>query len=248
MTEWRGRLRWFAAEFLVVVTGVLVALGLQAFYERSQDRRRETAYLQQLAAELRATEATMITADSFTASGDRAGVMLLRAYRAPSPPDSILVWLNGVGRFSFHLPVTGTAEALVSSGDLRLIENDSLRGAITSYVGNLRPILQTLRDATETWQRSIYDLGGIVDLNEAAVLIPERASVKLRDSTYTPLPPAPARPGFGIDTDQLLSNRSAYAALDRMNSAKYIAHLMRTRITEEARTLRIRVEAELARR
>src|SRR5688572_25817782 len=42
---WRARVRWFAAEFLVVVTGVLVALALQAWYEDRQDRDRETAYL-----------------------------------------------------------------------------------------------------------------------------------------------------------------------------------------------------------
>jgi hypothetical protein len=63
----------------------------------------------------------MAPADSFVASADRAGVMLLRSYRAPAPRDSILVWLNLVSRWAFHLPVTGTAEALVTSSDLRLI-------------------------------------------------------------------------------------------------------------------------------
>lgn len=186
MVEWRSRLRWFAAEFGVVVTGVLVALALQSLYERSEDRRREHAYLRQLAAELRATEATMVTADSFTASGDRAGVMLLRAYRTSAPRDSVLSWLNRIGRFSFHLPVTGTAEALVSSGDLRLVQEDSLRAAITSYVGNLRPILHTLQNATESWQRSFYDFAEIVDLNEAALLVPsDRTGETPRRNVYT---------------------------------------------------------------
>jgi hypothetical protein len=248
MNRWRSGLQWFAAEFLVVVTGVLVALAVQATYERNADRSRETAYLRQLAAELRATEATMASADSFTASGDRAGVMLLRSYRAPAPRDSILIWLNAVGRFSFHLPVTGTAEALVASGDLRLIRDDSLRAAITAYVGNLRPILQTLEGATENWQRRFYDLGQAVDLNETAVLMPEHAGLRLRDTLYTPLPEHPERSGFAINVNELLRNRTAYSALDAMNSAKFVASLMRSQISEHTATLRSQVESELARR
>ena len=247
MIAWRNRIRWFAAEFLVVVTGVLVALAVQAAYQGGQDRQRERAYLQQLAAELRATGATMAAGDRFTAPGDRAGVMLLRAYRSPTPADSILVWLNSVGRFSFHLPVTGTAEALISSGDLRLIRSDSLRAAITSYVGNHRPNLSTLQSAIDSWQSSLQDLTRVVDLNEAARLMPAYASVKLRDSTYSPLPPQAARSGFAIDPDELLRDRAAYAALDRMNSAKYVARLMRARISIEALALRSLVDAELSR-
>lgn len=238
--------RWFAAEFFVVVTGVLVALALQAFYERGQDGRRERAYLRQLATELRASEAIMVTADSFTADADRAGVMLLRTFRAPAPRDSMLVWLNLVGRWAFHLPAIGTAEALVASGDLRLIRNDSLRAAIADYVGRHRPILQTLQSATEKWQTSRGALARLVDLNEAALLFPDHASPKMRDTLYSPLPRR-SRSGFAIDTDALLRDRAVYAALDEMNSAKYVSYLMRTQIRQRARALREQVEAEAAR-
>jgi hypothetical protein len=40
---WSTRLRWFGAEFLVVVTGVLVALGVQAWYESGQNRGPSSA-------------------------------------------------------------------------------------------------------------------------------------------------------------------------------------------------------------
>ena len=246
MHDWGRRVRWFAAEFLVVVTGVLVALGLQSLYERGENGRRERAYLRQLASELRATEVTMATADSFVANADRAGVMLLRSYRVPASPDSILVWLNLVGRWAFHLPVTGTAEALVTSGDLRLISNDTLRAAITNYVSRHRPILQTLQAATERWQSSLINLGGTVDLNEAAALLPDYARPKIRDTLYSPLPAEARAPASGIDTHALLRNRTAYAALDQMNSAKYVSALMRTQIREHSHSLRLLVDAELA--
>lgn len=45
LTIWRTRLRWFVAEFLVIVTGVLVAVALNGFYQRRQDARSEASYL-----------------------------------------------------------------------------------------------------------------------------------------------------------------------------------------------------------
>lgn len=43
--DWRPRLRWFAAEFLVVVSGVLVALLLNAWWADRHDRAEEAAAL-----------------------------------------------------------------------------------------------------------------------------------------------------------------------------------------------------------
>ena len=50
--DWRPGVRWFGAEFLVVVTGILVALALNAWWGSRQDAAREQAYVRQLRAEL----------------------------------------------------------------------------------------------------------------------------------------------------------------------------------------------------
>ena len=57
--HWRRGVSWFLAEFLVVVAGVLVALAVSAWWQGRLDRQHETEYLQQLDADLLATENDM---------------------------------------------------------------------------------------------------------------------------------------------------------------------------------------------
>src|SRR5438132_10733976 len=61
-TGWKHRTRWFAAEFLVVLCGVLVALALQSIYQGRQDASREHAYLQQLLRDFTENESRLTTA------------------------------------------------------------------------------------------------------------------------------------------------------------------------------------------
>jgi hypothetical protein len=77
--------------------------------------------------------------------------------------------------------------------------------------------------------------------------LPNYAGAKVRDTLYSPLPADARGSAREIDTDAFLRNRMAYAALDQMNSAKYVSALMRTQIREHARGLRLLVDAELAR-
>jgi hypothetical protein len=243
--KWPHALRWFAAEFSVVVTGVLVALAVQALYQRSSDRARERAYLRQLKSELIATEQLMDTGDSISREPDHAGVMVVRAYRTHPPRDSILLWLGALGRSFSALPIVGTAEALVASGDLSLVEDDSLRFAIADYVARNRSSAQLMQSALQHWNEMRTQLSYIVDLNEGVVANPDLANPRMRDTLYSPLPHATSPRIFPIDTDALLRNRVAYAALDRMNWAKYVCWLARDRMRQSARELRRRVEGVL---
>ena len=64
--SWLGaRLRWFLAEFLVVVVGVLVALGLSGLVEEQRELQREQVYLQQLSADLGSSDKELSTAVEF---------------------------------------------------------------------------------------------------------------------------------------------------------------------------------------
>jgi hypothetical protein len=91
----RAALRWFAAEFLVVLTGVLVALAMNAWWTDRTDRQRERAALRYLVADLQAAERSVAEIDRESASSDMAGVSLQRAYYLPVPPpaDAVRAWL-----------------------------------------------------------------------------------------------------------------------------------------------------------
>ena len=127
---WSRRVQWFAAEFAVVVAGVLVALGVQAMYQAGGNRDREQAYLRQIVAELRATEAELSSEIAFAEGLVRRAQRAHAAFFLPDPPsaDSVGAWW----RFNHAAPkpVLGTLRAVTVTGDLRLVRSDSARAAI----------------------------------------------------------------------------------------------------------------------
>jgi hypothetical protein len=127
---WGPRLRWFAAEFLVVVTGVMVALAMNAWWEGLQEKDRQRSYLAGVAAELRATE-TELGAE--IERGQRLFEKVQQMHHAffrasPPPMDSLLAWWEL--DHADPEPTIGTLHALIRTGDLRLVRDDSLRHAL----------------------------------------------------------------------------------------------------------------------
>lgn len=243
----RSSFRWFAAEFAVVVTGVLVALALQALYQRGQDHEREAEYIRQLTVELKQTKASMAFSDSLLAPTDMAGVKLLRAYRATASEDSIKSWLAAFTAAGRGRPVIGTAEALVASGDLRLIRNDSLRIAIPIYIARVKNATEVLIDLEREFQAQRGALSGSVDVTSVAteqlkrgqlavdaaradLNDPRRYGTRFADTAYTPLPRQVTREPFPVDAAALLSDRNAYRAIDRMVWANWSHKGVRRRI------------------
>ena len=123
---WKARIRWFAAEYVIVVAGVLTAVAIAGWANRRQDIAHERAYLQQLRADLTTTESLLAAADSILAPRDRAGALFVQSFYAQdrAPSDSLAVWLYRSYWIEGPRPVMGTAQALITTGDLRL-----LRGA-----------------------------------------------------------------------------------------------------------------------
>ena len=68
--------------------------------------------------------------------------MLLKAFRSREipAPDSLERWTTVAFNISPLTPILGTAEAAISSGEIRLIRNDSLREAIPAFVSQSRAL------------------------------------------------------------------------------------------------------------
>lgn len=135
----RRGLRWFLAEFLVVASGVLVALAVNAWWQDRIDAARERGYLQQLLADSRANLAEV---DRFTRLEDEVAASADRFFRAAhlstrAPADSLRAALVG----SIFLPSlslrTSTWDALVQSNEIRLIRNALLRDRLVDFAGRL---------------------------------------------------------------------------------------------------------------
>ncbi|MFL5540979.1 MAG: hypothetical protein ACJ8J0_18445 [Longimicrobiaceae bacterium] len=133
---WRGLLR----EFAVIVAGVLCALAAQAWWDAHQERGREHDYLRQLLADTRENERRLdegIRTDSTAGSYAARVVDALTSSTPPPPADSIAEWIIQAGVGSNVQALAGNYRALVGTGDLRLVRNDSLRALLASYASSL---------------------------------------------------------------------------------------------------------------
>lgn len=248
--DWRRGARWFGAEFLVVVTGVLVALAVGAWWQGRQDAGTETAYLRQLVADLRETEQAADQADAFLAPVDRAGSLLWLAFYESTPParDSLLAWAERSMWTSSVRPVVGTAEALVATGDLALVRDDSLRTAITAYLERTRGRLYDHEQFDRVWATAERGMRRRIDPTESAlrhyettVLDGFLAEMGVPEADLTDL-----EPPFPFDPGAFLSSPEALGDVFEMANAKRNLLTVRRAMREDASALREQVEAELA--
>jgi hypothetical protein len=131
------------AEFAVIVVGVLIALAVDSWWERHQERNQAEQYLQQLLADFQETERRLrATIAEDTKRRDRVNLVISRALRGPLPPADSLELPTG---YNFFEPLTGTLTAIVQGGDLRLLHSDSIRFELIAF--------SALIDATETMLR-----------------------------------------------------------------------------------------------
>ncbi len=127
-----------AAEFVVIVVGVLVAFGVQDWADRGSDRLAEVQYLERLAADLRGDSA--IVADRFIpdlASSDSILRVTQRIARsaAPFPVDTIsfLADLSRTQSAPFFWILSETYDELLATGSLAVLESSEVRSAVVSY-------------------------------------------------------------------------------------------------------------------
>jgi hypothetical protein len=128
------------AELLIIVVGVLIALGIDEWRERIANAELENIYLEQLIADLEETERKMADVSQLNMASLAATQSILAAFENPeaAKSDRINNLLIEMASFNNPVPVLGTVEALVSTGDLQLIRSAEIRSAITRYMSRTR--------------------------------------------------------------------------------------------------------------
>ena len=239
-----------AVEVAVVVIGVVIGFQVTAWGQARADRAEEQTYLRQLAADLRETERQLAQADSSARGPDRATRKLVLAYYLPERPprDSVLAWFRTADRHSPIRPVTGTAEALVATGDLGLIQNDSLRSHITAYLDDTRKMMDYHDERVSKWLEHIDRLYGAIDV-WAARVEPLDAGERgaLRAEGYDLPEEASRRDPFPFEVEEFLTDRDMHFALYISDYTKLDMTLARRRVRERSAALREQVEAEIDR-
>jgi hypothetical protein len=135
-----GRSRWFLAELIVIVAGVLIALAIDQWRGNIDKVNLEQEYLEQLAADLQTTVGEMAAAADINAAAEAAAGQLLAAFENGEPVEleTIRQLLSEINTLDDPVPVLGTLEALISTGDLRLMRSSKTRSEITRYLARGR--------------------------------------------------------------------------------------------------------------
>jgi len=238
----KSRLRWFLAEFLVVVSGVLVALALSSWAQDRSDDKREHAYLRQLSADLRASESILAEASQMMDLRAAASARVLHRFWTTNPR------LDDEFRDDLALPrstrrvrpVLGTTEALVATGDIKLIRSDALRVQLLVYLESMKASLEDIGRYDETYYRPAVQ-GLVAGPDLLQFLAPHTEDDRLRSR-----PNVVERVPFPATLREFLDNRAVYdgylklLVAHRNQSARYAEML------EETRALRERVDAAVA--
>ena len=127
-------------ELLIIIVGVVMALQFEEIRDERDERIAERQALVALRADLAETLSRL--------SGDMrrqqetldAQLRLLTIAEGAEPPpqaDSLGLLVGLSIRFQRLEPVSGSYDALVGAGDLRLIRNDSLRASLAALFGAL---------------------------------------------------------------------------------------------------------------
>jgi hypothetical protein len=128
------------SELALIVVGVLIALAVNAWWSRRQDDARERAYLRQLLVDVQGNEQDIDRVLAQTQGAITALERLVDAFDAAGPLpacDTLSSLIRNSLTYSSVDLRSGTYSALMGTGEVRLIRNDSLRAQVISYASEV---------------------------------------------------------------------------------------------------------------
>lgn len=129
-------LKWASRELLIVVVGVLIALGLDSWRQSIAEDRTETAYLESLLEDLDADAAELDRAHRQATTTERAARTVLDVIEGRADgiaADSLALAVEYAGFLYLPSYFPYTFNELVNTGNLRIIRDPRLRREIASY-------------------------------------------------------------------------------------------------------------------
>jgi hypothetical protein len=229
-----------ASGFVVIVVGVLVALGLENWVGHLSDRTSEIRYLSSLSEDLRLDSA--LFADRLlprVARADSAIKKIAPVARgeAPVPADTIAflrLVIASTASFS-QLGTRSTFDELLATGSLQLVESPDIRSALVRYYGD--KILAVNRTSTR--------LSGFAGLVRGH--LPEAASGGLVDSEEV-MEAEEALRSYGVrQAVEAVRTPEFVQAMNRHISLLGLLRPMLLALADEVEHLIPQVDAELVR-
>jgi hypothetical protein len=187
-------LRGVTGELVLIVAGVLIALGADSWWQGRLEIQSTRVYLEQLRNDVRETEARLMEAIRDDSTYLDIVNTSVRAAEGEAPADSF----RTLSAFSIFEPVIGTAQSLVQSGAIELVESDSIRLEIVGWLSALTASRDWLAHTEDqTW------------LNSRRIIE--------RQAEYSRAPAELRREGryfVAADRDSMLADPVLYAAME----------------------------------
>ena len=150
--------RSFILELFLIVAGILIALAIDEWREEIEEAKTAQVFLHQLTADLVATETQINSAASNTLLSEQTAQKVVDAFENGQfpEPEELSEWLARIRYVNNPVPVLGTAESLVSTGDLRVIPHVETRSGITSYLSRSKDFWLVPLYQLEDFHQNLY--------------------------------------------------------------------------------------------
>lgn len=171
--------RYGIGELAIVIAGVLIALAADRWSQGRSDRELERQYLEDLAVDLRADTAQLRAAIDLAESRATLGHAVLRAADGDTvlAPADLVVALERQFYFAFPAYSRTTMSDLLSTGNLRLLQDREVRRALSEYYQTI----DRLEQWTENWRAIQRDVERVM---------PELLALRHREAVISPSAPA----------------------------------------------------------
>lgn len=139
---WAARFRWFATELAMIVTGILVALAINTWWQGLETAEKERAYLADLVLDFeenawRLEEAVKEGDEVLEASQILLSLPDVAAGRAIGT-DSLNYLLQTLSILPTFQPVTRTWDDILGAGELQTLSNAELRMLLADFESQMR--------------------------------------------------------------------------------------------------------------
>ena len=190
-------------EGVVIVGSILLAFGLQAWWEGREETKSERDYLARIVADLVETRENIVGRSEHYRMllGHGEAVLPVLTGGRPLPPDTLGFLASVLQATRMVEPVVARSayDDLISTGNLRVIRNDGLRGALSEFYGGIEYQLRPFD----------YQVDKIPYREAVRGLVPANVQVVIRTSCLEDAPleykNGPQIPGLGIVARDLVA-------------------------------------------
>lgn len=142
---------------MVIVGSILLAFGIDAWWDEQQERREGDRIVLALERDLVETRADLLgTVADMEAVEDT--IMLLLEHAAGGKPEFDRERLHGLAQWAFAIPAAeerlSTYEEILGSGRLRLVRSDSLRLSLAVLANEVEDLLRWEDQLAQRWSSS----------------------------------------------------------------------------------------------